>query len=53
MGLGPQQRLRHVARLMGAGGHDQEPGWLEAVLSWPQQFIRPAANSDVRLTTTG
>ncbi len=53
IGLSPRQRLRHVARLMGAGGHDQEPGWLEVVLSWPQQFIEPPGNSDVQLTTTG
>jgi hypothetical protein len=53
IGLSPRQQLRHAAQLMGAGGHGQEPGWLEVVLSWPQQFIRPGGNSDVRLTTTG
>jgi len=37
IGLSPQQRLRHAAALMGAGGPGEQPGWLEAVLSWPQQ----------------
>ncbi len=53
IGLSPRQRLRHVAQVMGAGGHGQEPGWLEVVLAWPQQFIRTGGNPDVRLTTTG
>lgn len=52
-GLGPQLRLRHAARLMGAGGHGREPGWLEVVLSWPHRIIRPAWESDVRQTATG
>ena len=52
-GLGPQVRLRHVARLMGAGGRGREPGWLEVVLSWPNRIIRPAWESDVRRTATG
>jgi hypothetical protein len=53
MGLSPLLRLRHAARVMGAGGSGQEPGWLETVLSWPDRIIRPAWNSDVRRTTTG
>jgi hypothetical protein len=52
-GLGSQLRLRHAARLMGAGGHGREPGWLEIVLSWPNRIIRPAWESDVRQTATG
>ena len=52
-GLGPQLRLRHAARLMGAGGRGHEPGWLEVVLSWPNRIIRPAWESDVRRTATG
>jgi hypothetical protein len=35
-GLGPQQRLPHAAALMGADGPGEQPGWLEAVLSWPR-----------------
>jgi hypothetical protein len=35
-GLSPQQRLRHAAALMGADGPGEQPGWLEAVLSWPR-----------------
>ena len=53
MGLSPLLRLRHAARVMGAGGSGQQPGWLEAVLSWPDRIIRPAWNSDVRRTATG
>lgn len=37
IGLSPQRRLRHAAALMGVGGPGEQPGWLEAVLSWPQQ----------------
>ncbi len=52
--MSPPLRLRHAARMMGAGGHGRQPGWLEAVLSWPQRFIRPGpADSDVRGTATG
>ena len=36
IGLSPQRRLRHAAALMGVGGPGDQPGWLEAVLSWPQ-----------------
>jgi hypothetical protein len=36
IGLSPQQRLRHAAALMGADGPGEQPGWLEAVLAWPQ-----------------
>ena len=36
IGFSPQQRLRHAAALMGVGGPGDQPGWLEAVLSWPQ-----------------
>ena len=53
IGLSPLLRLRHAARDMGAGGSGQQPGWLEAVLSWPDRIIRPAWNSDVRRTATG
>jgi hypothetical protein len=38
IGLSPQRRLRHAAALMGVGGPGEQPGWLEAVLSWPQQY---------------
>jgi uncharacterized protein len=37
IGLSPQLRLRHAAALMGADGPGGQPGWLEVVLSWPQQ----------------
>lgn len=53
MGLSPLLRLRHAARVMGAGGSGQQPGWLETVLSWPERIIRPAWNSDMRRTATG
>jgi hypothetical protein len=53
MGLSPLLRLRHAAKMMGAGSHGQDPGWLEVVLSWPHRIIRPAWNSDVRRTATG
>lgn len=53
VGLSPLVRLRHAARMMGAGPRGQEPGWLEVVLSWPDRIIRPAWNSDVRRTATG
>ena len=39
MGLSPQRRLRHAAALMGADAPGEQPGWLEAVLSWPQQYL--------------
>jgi hypothetical protein len=42
LGLSPRQRLRHAARMMGAGARGQEPGWLEVVLSWPDRIIRAA-----------
>jgi hypothetical protein len=41
IGISPPLRLRHAARMMGAGGHGRQPGWLEVVLSWPHRFIRP------------
>jgi uncharacterized protein len=41
--LGPRQRLRHAARMMGVGGRGADPGWLEVVLSWPQRIIGSAA----------
>src|SRR6185437_10851722 len=41
VGISAPLRLGHAARIMGAGGHGRQPGWLEAVLSWPQRFIRP------------
>jgi hypothetical protein len=53
VGLSPLLRLRHAARMMGADGSGQEPGWLEVVLSWPQRIIWPAWNSAVRRTATG
>jgi len=58
VGISAPLRLGHAARMMGAGGHGRQPGWLEAVLSWPQRFIRPAsstpgpADPDVRGTVT-
>jgi len=53
IGISPPLRLRHAARMMGAGGHAHQPGWLEVVLSWPQRIIRPAADLDARRTATG
>jgi hypothetical protein len=59
VGISAPLRLGHAARMMGAGGHGRQPGWLEAVLSWPQRFIRPdpstpgPADPDVRGTATG
>ncbi len=54
VGISPPLRLRHAARMMGTGGHDRQPGWLEAVLSWPQRFIRPGpADPDLPGTATG
>ena len=59
VGISPPLRLRHAARMMGAGGHGRRPGWLEAVLSWPQRFIPPGpstpgpADPDVPGTATG
>jgi uncharacterized protein len=41
--LGPRQRLRHAARMMGIGGRRTDPGWLEVVLSWPHRIIGSAA----------
>jgi hypothetical protein len=37
IGLSPRQWLRHAAALMGADAPGEQPGWLEAVLSWPRQ----------------
>src|SRR6266700_123280 len=51
IGISPPLRLRHAARMMGAGGHGRQPGWLEVVLSWPHRIIRPGP--DVRRTATG
>jgi uncharacterized protein len=48
MGVHPAARLPHAARLMGAGAHGPEPGWLEVVLSWPDRLIRPAWDTDLR-----
>ncbi len=42
IGLPQAQRLRYAARILGAGGAGQEPGWLEVVLSWPSRLIPPA-----------
>lgn len=52
-GLSPRQRLRHAAQVMGVGARGPEPGWLEVVLAWPEEIIRPDGNSDVRRTATG
>jgi hypothetical protein len=52
-GLSPRQRLRHAAQVMGVGACGPEPGWLEVVLAWPEEIIRPGRNSDVRRTATG
>jgi len=51
IGISPPLRLRHAARMMGAGGHGRQPGWLEVVLSWPHRIIRPGP--DVHHTATG
>jgi len=59
IGISPPLRLRHAARIMGAGGHGRQPGWLEVVLSWPHRFIgadpsTPSpADPDVRGIATG
>jgi hypothetical protein len=65
IGISPPLRLRHAARMMGAGGHGGQPGWLEVVLSWPHRFIGPdpsppsdpsapsPADPDVRGIATG
>jgi hypothetical protein len=53
IGISPPLRLRHAARMMGAGGHGRQPGWLEVVLSWPHRIIRPAPDPNVRRTATG
>jgi hypothetical protein len=49
LGIHPDARLRHAARLMGIGPRGPEPGWLEVVLSWPDRII----HSDLRPTATG
>ncbi len=46
MGISPPLRLRHAAQMMGAGGHEHQPGWLEVVLSWPHRIIRPSPAPD-------
>jgi hypothetical protein len=51
--LGPRQRLRHAARMMGIGGRDADPGWLEVVLSWPHRIIESAADLGLRRASTG
>jgi len=53
MGISPPARLRHAARMMGAGGHERQPGWLEVVLSWPHRIIGPAQDPDVGCSATG
>ncbi len=45
MGISPPLRLRHAAGMMGAGGHERRPGWLEVVLSWPHRIIGPAPST--------
>jgi hypothetical protein len=49
LGVPPAARLPHAARLMGAGAHGPDPGWLEVVLSWPDRLIRPARDTDLCL----
>jgi hypothetical protein len=49
IGLRQRQRLSYVARLLGAGQHGTEPGWLEVVLSWPSRLIQPYAGLDAGL----
>jgi len=55
LGVSPAARLPHAARLMGAGAHGPDPGWLEVVLSWPDRLIRPACDpdTDLRRAATG
>ncbi len=55
LGIPPAARLPHAARLMGAGAHGPDPGWLEVVLSWPDRLIRPAIDpdTDLRPAATG
>jgi hypothetical protein len=48
LGVPPAARLPYAARLMGAGAHGPDPGWLEVVLSWPDRLIRPAWDTDLR-----
>jgi hypothetical protein len=38
IGLSPRLRLRHAAQVMGVSARGTEPGWLEAVLAWPDQI---------------
>ena len=55
LGVPPAARLPHAARLLGAGAHGPDPGWLEVVLSWPDRLIRPAIDpdTDLRPAATG
>ena len=46
LGVHPAARLPYAARLLGAGAHGPDPGWLEVVLSWPDRLIRPASDPD-------
>jgi hypothetical protein len=52
-GLHPRQRLRYAARVLGAAGRGQEPGWLEVVLSWPSRLIQPGQARPAPRITSG
>jgi hypothetical protein len=41
IGVSPPLRLRHAAQMMGTVPREAEPGWLEAVLSWPARIAGP------------
>jgi hypothetical protein len=55
VGIGRDQpeRLRYVARMLGAAGHGGGPGWLEVVLSWPDRLITSTREPDFRQAATG
>lgn len=53
IGLGQQQRLSYAARMLGAGQHGQEPGWLEVVLSWPSRLPGLAGEPALPEAATG
>jgi hypothetical protein len=55
VGIGRDQpeRLRYVARMLGAAGHGGGPGWLEVVLSWPDRLITSTREPDFRHAATG
>jgi hypothetical protein len=53
IGLGQQQRLGYAARMLGAGQHGPEPGWLEVVLSWPSRLPGLAGEPAIPEAATG